>query len=231
MIELRGVCFAYVPGTPVLSGVDAVFPPGLTLLLGPNGCGKSTLLKIAAGVERPDAGTATVDGHDLWREEVAARQGLAYVPEHPDLSPYASVLEVMRLVCRLRGQPLAAAGDALRAVGLEGHGPRSVRELSMGQRRRAVLAAALIGTPRVVLLDEPLEALDRAARATVVGWVGGLLRQGATLIVATHDLEPFVVLATRAVAVVRGEVRPPIPLPDAPDARLALLDQLARGEA
>ena len=231
MIELRNVSFGYQPGVPVLSGVDVALPAGLTLLLGPNGSGKSTLLRIAAGVECPETGTVHIEGHDAWRDEVAARRDLAYVPEQPDLSPYASVSEVLELVCRLRNQPKSAVGAALDLVGLTGHGARSVRELSMGQRRRAVLAAAFIGRPRVALLDEPLEAMDRGARATIVEWIAGLVRDEATVVVATHDLEPLAPLASRAVAVLAGEVNVVESLPSDPAERLQLLDSLARGTA
>jgi ABC-2 type transport system ATP-binding protein len=89
------------------------FAPGLTLLLGENGAGKSTLLRVAAGVERPDAGTVTIGGHDLWVEEVEARSLLAYVPDEPDLVPYATVREILLLVARLRRKP---DGDADRAL-------------------------------------------------------------------------------------------------------------------
>ncbi len=133
MIVLRGVRFGYSEGEPVLDRVDLDIPAGLTLLLGPNGCGKSTLMRIAAGVERPDAGSVAIDGHDLWKDEVAARASLAYVPEQPDLTPYATLEEILALVCRLRGAPIARAAEALERVGLAGLGRRSVRELSMGQ--------------------------------------------------------------------------------------------------
>lgn len=229
MLTFHAVSFSYVPGTPVLDSVDLAVPAGLTLVLGPNGCGKSTLLKLGAGVERPERGTVLVEGHDLWREEVAARAGLVYIPEHPDLSPYASVREILLLVCGLRGHSPAAADEALESVGLSGHRRHSVRELSLGQRRRAVLAAALIGRPRVAVLDEPLEALDRAARALVVDWVAGLLAGGAAVVVATHDLEPFVPLARGAVAVVPSGLAIMNHLPDDPGVRLAMCERLSRG--
>lgn len=230
MIQLFGASFAYRPGEPVLDGVDLAIPAGLTLLVGPNGCGKSTLLKLAAGVERPDGGRVDVDGRDLWRDEAAARAGLAYVPEQPDLTPYASVAEILRLVCRLRGEPLARAGEALAAAGLAGLGGRSVRELSMGQRRRAVLAAAFVGTPSHVLLDEPLEAMDRGARGDVLAWIDRLLTAGAAVLVVSHDLEPFAPRAARALTVAAGRCRTVDPLPEAPAARAALLERLARSE-
>lgn len=171
MIVCRETSFCYRRGEPVLAGVDLAIPAGLTLLVGPNGCGKSTLLKLLAGVEIPDAGAIAIDGHDLWTDEVAARRSLAYVPEQPDLTPYATIREVLDLVARLRGEPLARAGEALERVGLRHLAERSVRELSMGQRRRAVLAAALVGAPRHVLLDEPLETLDRSGRHDIwPGW-------------------------------------------------------------
>src|SRR6185312_150815 len=164
VIRFHSAAFSYGKDEPVLAGVDLEISSGLTLLLGPNGCGKSTLLKLAAGIERPDAGRVEIDGHDLWVDEAAARRGLAYVPEQPDLTPYATVREILDLVCRLRGAPREQGWEALEQVGLGKLAHRSVRELSMGQRRRAVLAAAFIGTPSHVLLDEPLEALDRGAR-------------------------------------------------------------------
>lgn len=227
MIELHGVRFAYGDGVDVVERVDLRLAPGLTLLVGPNGCGKSTLLKLMAGVEPPDAGRVLVAGHDLWRDEVAARRTLAYLPEHPDLSPYASVLEVARLVCRLRDEPLARAEAALAEAGLAARAHATVRELSAGQRRRALLAAAWIGAPRVALLDEPLESLDRALRERVVDWVGTLVAGGATVVVVSHELEAFAALAQAAVSVRDRRVIGPLAL--GPD-RAAALEGLARGE-
>jgi ABC-2 type transport system ATP-binding protein len=229
VIRFHQASFSYRHGEPVLSGVDLEITPGLTLLLGPNGCGKSTLLKMAAGVERPDGGRVEIDGHDLWKDEVAARRTLAYVPEQPDLTPYATVREILSLVCRLRGEPAERGREALERVGLSGLGHRSVRELSMGQRRRAMLAAALVGTPRHVLLDEPLEAMDRSAREDLLTWVDRLIAAGAVVVVVSHEIEPFTPRAVRALAVRGGKCVDAGTLPDDPVERLALLDGLARG--
>ena len=229
MIALRDVRFGY--GRTTALTCDALdIGPGVTLLLGPNGAGKSTLLKLAAGVEHPATGTITVDGHDMWRDEIAARTALAYVPEHPDLTPYATVGEVLGLVCRLRGRPVDDGERALTTVGLEGLGDRSVRELSMGQRRRAVLAAAFIGEPSNLLLDEPLEAMDRAMRSWLTSWITAASERDATVIVATHDVDPFVALARRAIVVARGVPVSIDPLPGDAVARATLLDRSARGE-
>jgi ABC-type multidrug transport system ATPase subunit len=227
MIRLKDVSFSYRAGETVIAEVNLQIQAGLTLLLGPNGCGKSTLLKLAAGVERPDTGTAEIDGHDLWKDEAAARRPLAYVPEQPDLTPYATIQDVMRLVCRLRSESLESGREALERVGLAASARRSVRELSMGQRRRATLAAAWIGSPRVVLMDEPLEAMDRLIRQDILAWVDTLLARGATVAVATHELEPFLAAATRAVTVRAGRCTLHEPLPAQAD-RAAFLDRLSK---
>jgi ABC-type multidrug transport system ATPase subunit len=230
VIRFHQASFAYRASDPVLAGVDLEISLGLTLLLGPNGCGKSTLLKMAAGIERPDSGRIEIDGHDLWVDEVTARRGLAYVPEQPDLTPYATVREILDLVCRLRGEPVARGLEALERVGLGKLTHRSVRELSMGQRRRAVLAAAQVGTPTHALLDEPLEAMDRGAREDLLAWTDRLVASGAVVVVVSHEIEPFVPQATRALSVHGGRCLDAGPLPDDPAERLARLDRMARGE-
>ena len=229
MITLRDVRFSYGKAPAALTCDTLDIGPGVTLLLGPNGAGKSTLLKLIAGVEHPTEGTVSIDGHDLWRDEVAARATLAYVPEHPDLTPYATVAEVLGLVCRLRGRPVRDGEDALTTVGLDGLGSRSVRELSMGQRRRAVLAAAFIGTPTTLLLDEPLEAMDRAMRTWLLSWITDANARGATVVIATHDIEPFVDLARRALVVADGVPELHEPLRTDGVERARRLDQWARG--
>lgn len=229
MISLRNVRFSYGRGADALRCDSLDIPGGVTLLLGPNGAGKSTLLKLLAGVEQPTSGTVTVDEHDLWRDEVAARASLAFVPEHPDLTPYATVGEVLGLVCRLRGRPVDEGDHALTTVGLDGLGGRSIRELSMGQRRRAVLAAAFIGTPSTLLLDEPLEAMDRGMRAWLLSWIESANARGATAIIATHDIDPFVDTAARAVVVARGTPTLHAPLPAEREERARVLDAWARG--
>lgn len=236
-ISFRGVRFGYTRPSrwrrrpepaPAFQCESLDIRPGLTLLLGPNGTGKSTLLKLAAGIEAPETGTVTIDGLDLWHDERAARQALAYAPELPDLSPYASLGEVMRLVSSLREVEPTAGERALTAVGLEGLERRSIRELSMGQRRRAMLAAAFIGSPTTLLLDEPLESLDRAMRDLVVRWVGERLAAGATALISTHEVEPFAGMVGAIVAMRAGLPRELAPDAD-PARRLAQLDALARG--
>ena len=226
-IRLAEISFSY-GGEPVLTGAEAEIPAGLTLLVGPNGCGKSTLLKIAAGVEAPDSGTVQVGGYDLWKNEVEARRGLAYVPEQPDLTPYATIGEILTLVCRLRGEPPSRAAEALSLVGLGDLAHRSVRELSMGQRRRAVLAAARVGAPDHLLLDEPLEAMDRGARDSILAWIDERVAAGAAVLVVSHDLEPFVHRAARALTVQAGRCLAR-DLPADFESRAALLERLARG--
>jgi ABC-type Mn2+/Zn2+ transport system ATPase subunit len=101
----------------------------------------------------------------------------------------------------------------------------------MGQRRKAVLAAALIGNPLHLLLDEPLEAMDRTARADILGWIERRRAAGALVLVASHDLEPFAAAAARALTVREGRCLVVEPLPRDPSARSRLLERLARGEA
>ncbi|HEY0511607.1 MAG TPA: ATP-binding cassette domain-containing protein, partial [Thermoanaerobaculia bacterium] len=140
------------------------------------------------------------------------------------------VREVLDLVCRLRGEPVERGREALEKVGLGKLTHRSVRELSMGQRRRAVLAAALVGTPTHALLDEPLEAMDRSAREDLLAWIDRLVASGAVVVVVSHEIEPFAPRAIRALAVSGGQCLDAGPLPDDPAERLKLLDRMARGE-
>lgn len=202
MIALRDVSFAYHPRRTALVVPTLDITAGLTLVVGPNGAGKSTMLRLIAGVDAPAQGRITIYDADLWRDEVEARRALAFVPENPELTPYATVFDTLRLVAALRGAPEATIVDALDRVGLLALGARTIRELSMGQRRRAMLATALIGTPRVVILDEPLETLDVEMRAFVRDWVFGLRAEGKIVLVATHDVASFAP-STDAVVVVR----------------------------
>ena len=229
MIRFQNVSFAYEKSTPVLSGIDLELQPGLTMLLGPNGCGKSTLLKLASGVEKPDIGQISIDDHDLWQDEVEARRNIAYVPEQPDLTPYATIREILNLVCRLRNESLEKGMDALEFFDLRAQASRTVRELSLGQRRRAVFAAALIGTPKYILLDEPLEGMDRKIKGEILSWIKSHVDAGAVVVVVSHTIEPLVDLTSQAVTIKDGSAILYTNIPTDPGQKLLLLDNLAKG--
>jgi len=204
MIRLRDVVFAYEANREAIRIPSLDIDPGLTLVVGPNGAGKSTLLRLIAGIDAPAQGTVVIDGLDLWRDERAARSRLAFVPEFPDLTPYARVVDALQLVAALRGVPETTVVDALLRVGLLDVGSRTIREMSMGQRRRAMLATALIATPPIVILDEPLETLDAEMRAFLPEWVRGLRSSGHTVVIATHDRLPFAEMVDVVIAVRDG---------------------------
>ncbi|MFC2160538.1 ATP-binding cassette domain-containing protein [Acidobacteriota bacterium] len=229
MIRFREASYAYENADSVLKGVNLKINPGLTLLVGPNGCGKSTFLKMAAGVEKPDSGSVFIQEFDLWSDEVAARKNLAYLPEQPDLTPYASIREIVDLVCRLRREPLEKGREALEFFGLEKVSGSTVRELSMGQRRRAVFAACLIGDSQHILLDEPLEGMDVGIQKKIIEWITRRLKEGVCLLVVSHSMDPFLELTTRALTIKEGRAFLFESLPVIQTEKLNFIKNLAQG--
>jgi molybdate transport system ATP-binding protein len=183
-------------------------------VLGPNGAGKSTLLRVLAGLLPPDGGSVVLDGSEVWdgAEHVPAhRRPLGMVFQDHLLFPHLSVTENVAFGLRTRGVGKALArttADAwLARVGLEGLGGRRPGQLSGGQAQRAALARALVGDPRVLLLDEPLSALDARTRLTVRAELRRHLAEfaGSTVLV-THDPVDAMALADRVVVVEDGRV-------------------------
>jgi len=231
MIRFQDVFYAYEKTEPVLEGVNLEVAKGLTLFVGPNGCGKSTFLKMAAGVEKPDSGRVFVNDFDLWSDEVDARKNLSYLPEQPDLTPYASIKELVDLVCRLRKEPLEKGREALEFFGLEKVSDRTVRELSMGQRRRAVFASCLIGSSQYILLDEPLEGMDLGVQDKIMEWITRRAKEGVCLLVVSHTIEPFLELVVRAVTFKGKQAFLFESLPEEKKKKRSFIQTLARGSS
>lgn len=224
MIRFHAVTFSYSGQGRELDDINLRIGRGLTLLAGPNGAGKSTLLRVAAGIEKPDSGSISINGVDLWEQEAESRAGLAFLPDHADLSPYATLAETLGLVCRVRRQPAGMAEEKLQQVGLGRMKRRSIRELSFGQRRRAMLAAVMIGEPAVLLLDEPLDGMDAEMRPFILDWIRSRLAAGAAILIASHETETFGPLADAGVGMRDGRVLASVENP-----QNEILVRLARG--
>ena len=196
--------------------VDLTVGAGEVLaVLGPNGAGKSTVLRVLAGLLVPDGGRVVLDGDTVWDDDrvhvPAHERSLGMVFQDHLLFPHLSVTENVAFGLRTRGvrraPARAAAGAWLDRVGLEGLGGRRPGELSGGQAQRAALARALVGDPRVLLLDEPLSALDARTRLTVRAELHRHLAEYAgSAVLVTHDPVDAMALAGRVVVVEDGRV-------------------------
>jgi molybdate transport system ATP-binding protein len=184
-------------------------------VLGPNGAGKSTVLRVLAGLLPPDGGQVLVDGDQVWddggRHLPPHQRSLGMVFQDHLLFPHLSVTENVAFGLRSRGLGRAAARAAtvpwLDRVGLAGLGGRRPGELSGGQAQRAALARALVGDPRVLLLDEPLSALDARTRLTVRAELHRHLADyPGSAVLVTHDPIDAMALADRVVVVEDGRV-------------------------
>ncbi len=208
MLSLDDVSVSY-DGTPAVRGASVDVPDGsVVALLGPSGCGKSTLLRAVAGLERPASGRISWDGADLAGVPTHKR-GFALMFQDGQLFPHLSVARNVGYALRLRRvRDVDDRVETLLAlVGLEGYGARLPGTLSGGERQRVALARSLAAQPRLLLLDEPLSALDAGLRERLAGDLHDILRAaGTTTLVVTHDQEEAFALADRLVVMREGVI-------------------------
>jgi putative spermidine/putrescine transport system ATP-binding protein len=200
-VELTGLRRSY-GDVHALDGLDLHLHPGeLVVLLGPSGCGKTTALRILAGLEKPDAGTVRVGGKDLTHVP-ANKRDMGMVFQAYSLFPHLTVLDNVAFGLKLRGRSRserrARAGDMLDLVGLGTQKDRYANQLSGGQQQRVALARALAIEPAVLLLDEPLSALDAKVRVQLRDEIRRVqIDVGTTTLFVTHDQEEALAVADR----------------------------------
>ncbi len=168
-------------------------------LLGPNGAGKTTLISILAGLTRPSGGRVTVMGHDVQRDEAAARKALGIVPQELVFDPFFSVREALRIQSGYFGvrNNDAWITELLGELGLADKADANMRQLSGGMKRRVLVAQALVHKPPVIVLDEPTAGVDVELRQTLWAFIARLNRQGHTVLLTTHYLEEAEALCHR----------------------------------
>jgi heme ABC exporter ATP-binding subunit CcmA len=193
---------------PALAGVDLDVAPGEVVLLhGPNGAGKTTLLRACAGLVAITSGQAEVLGHDLCRDRRAVRRRVGLLGHAAGLYGDLTVDDNLRFAARAAGRPADAAEEAMGRLGLDGRLRHvAVGRLSAGQRRRAAIAAVIARRPELWLLDEPHAGLDAAGRDLLDAIVAESVAGGASVLMASHELERASSLAGRRVAVAGGRV-------------------------
>jgi putative ABC transport system ATP-binding protein len=199
-VELRGVTRRYQSkggqAVVALDGVELSVAPGTKLALwGPSGSGKSTLLQLVGALDRPDAGEIRVDGRrlgDLAADALAAyRRGVGFVFQRFNLLPALTALDNVTmpvLPYRVDFDKRERARELLARVGLEGRGDALPSRLSGGEQQRVAIARALIGTPSLVLADEPTGNLDSRTGAEILDLLLGSLEDRGTILIATHDI-------------------------------------------
>ena len=197
--------------TRAVEGIDLQIRRGSVYgLLGPNGAGKTTTIRILATLLRPDAGSASVLGHDVVREAAAVRQKVSLTGQYASVDEDLTGQENMILIGRLIGlgwrQARQRASELLDAFGLAEAAGRQVRTYSGGMRRRIDIAASLVATPEVLFLDEPTSGLDPRSRNQVWDIVRAIAAQGTTVLLTTQYLEEADRLADRLAVIDKGRL-------------------------
>ena len=207
-ISTRGLAKSF--GTlRAVDGIDLDVPRGMIFaILGPNGAGKTTLMRMLATLTKPDAGTATVMGHDLVSAPQTVRGSIAMTGQFASLDEDLTGRENLVLISRLwgfrGGQAKARADELLAAFDLADAAGKQVKDYSGGMRRRLDIAASLIVTPGVLFLDEPTTGLDPKARQGVWRIIRALAATGVTVLLTTQYLDEADQLAARIVVIDHG---------------------------
>ncbi|HZP20221.1 MAG TPA: ABC transporter ATP-binding protein [Bauldia sp.] len=210
LVELRNVAKSY-GGTEVLHGVDLAVQDGeFMTVLGPSGSGKTTILRLIGGLVRPTSGQVLLDGADISAMPINRRPFNTVFQDYA-LFPHMNVEANVAYGLRVRGVPRAETrrrvAETLRLVALEGFGARYPAQLSGGQQQRVALARAIICQPRLILLDEPLGALDAELRRQMQRFLKQIQREiKTTFLFVTHDQEEAVTVADRICVMNAGRI-------------------------
>jgi ABC-2 type transport system ATP-binding protein len=200
----------YANGVKALNGISLNIPQGMFGLLGPNGAGKSTFMKILAGLLEPTSGEVTLDGHDILADPMHVRARLGYLPQdfgfYPNLTGAATLEYLLRLKgIEAPGGMRRLVGELLERVNLSFAAKRKVKGYSGGMRQRLGVGQAILPSPPVLFLDEPVSALDPAGRRDVLELIGSL-RGTATIFMSTHILNDVERICDRVAILDRGRL-------------------------
>ena len=175
-------------GQPILKDITLELPAGKVVgLLGPSGAGKTTLMRTIVGRQRPTKGRVTVLGHQAG--SATLRPEIGYVTQAPSVYADLTVTENLKYFAAMTGVPKARIGEVLQVVGLQPQARQVVATLSGGQRSRASLAVALLGSPKLLVLDEPTVGIDPVLRRDLWAQFRELASQGTTLLVSSHVMD------------------------------------------
>jgi ABC-2 type transport system ATP-binding protein len=208
--ELRGVVKRYSEILAV-NQVDLAIRSGEIFgLLGPNGSGKSTTMKMLLGLVQPDSGSVIVLGIDVQKDPVAVKKLVGYVPEAPRLYEFLTGIEYLDFVGDIYGIQIGEKKDwineYLKAFQLEGREGDMINSYSEGMKQKIALISAFLHRPRLLILDEPLNALDPRSARIVKDFVQELKTQGVTTIISTHVLEIAQALCDRVAIMNQGKL-------------------------
>ncbi len=207
-LELVGLHKRF-PGFTAIEDLDLTIPAGsFFALLGPSGCGKTTTLRLVAGLEEPTSGTILIGGKDVTRVK-SHKRPVNTVFQSYALFPHMTVLENVAFGLRRRGisDPLGKAHEALRLVELDHLGARKPQQLSGGQQQRVALARAVVNRPALLLLDEPLGALDLKLRRQMQIELKSIQDEvGLTFLHVTHDQEEAMTMADTVAVMNKGQI-------------------------
>jgi ABC-2 type transport system ATP-binding protein len=200
-------------GTLAADHVDLTVPVGsLTGLVGPNGAGKTTSIAMAVGLLRPDSGTAAVHGVDVWAEPVRAKAMLGVLPDGLALPERLTGAELLTYWGLLRGMAAdvvrSRSVELMRILELDAAEERGllVLEYSTGMRKKIGLATALLHAPRVLVLDEPFEAVDPVSASTIRTILHRFVGSGGAVVLSSHVMELVEKLCDRVAVIARGRV-------------------------
>ncbi|MFG1694385.1 ABC transporter ATP-binding protein [Nonomuraea sp. NPDC049309] len=209
-LEIEGLTKRF-GDTLAVDGIDLTVPPGSFFgLVGQNGAGKTTTLSMAVGLLRPDAGTARIFGQDVWSAPDRAKALVGVLPDGLAMPERLTGREVLTYLGLLRGldKDVVAerADDLLGVLELDGAGKTLVIEYSTGMRKKIGLATALLHAPRLLVLDEPFEAVDPVSAATIKTILRGFVAGGGSIVLSSHVMALVEQLCDRVAVIDDGRV-------------------------